>query len=88
MFGSLINTSDRSEFWNADSKDSGFDRKKCFQFRHMDRISYISFHYFERALPYERVILMDKVTSKFSKAEIYAKFIDRLGESNRLKFSI
>lgn len=62
VFGSLINTSDRSEGWDADSEDSGFD-----QDRHRDRLGYLSFQYFERASPYERVPLMEKI-NEFSRS--------------------
>jgi hypothetical protein len=67
VFGSLINTSDRSECWDADSEDSGFDQENYCKFRHRDRLGYLSFQYFERASPYERVPLMDKI-NEFSRS--------------------
>jgi len=79
MFGCLINTIDRLEGWEVDSEDSGFDQEKCCLFLHKDRIGYVSFHYFKRAFPYERVLLMNDVTSKFSKVKIYGKFINTVG---------
>jgi hypothetical protein len=78
VFGSLIKMSDRGEGWYDVSKDSGFDQENWWQLHHTYKLGYLSFQYFERASPYERVSLMDKVTSKFSEVEISAKFIDML----------
>lgn len=67
VFGSLMNMSDRSEGWDAASDDSGFDQENCWQLRYRDRLGYLSFQYIERAPPYERVPLMDKI-NEFSRS--------------------